>query len=335
MIKNIFWNQNEQRVRAGWRYLLHLILAVILLNGFGFLLRPVFIGIYGHIPTSVAEDPYGISIFVFVEEIFVGIALMSFSVWLCGRFLDKRRFQDFGLHFSSRWWKDLAFGLFLGGFLMTIIFLVELSVGWINITGYFTAPHLPGYSFLLAILPKIGFAIGVGIREELWARGYQLTNLAEGFSDKLLGKRGGLILATILSSMLFGLFHAANPNSTVTSTIFVMVGGLMLATGYILTGELAIPIGLHIAWNFFQGTVFGFTVSGLNQTYPAYFIALEQKGPDLMTGGAFGPEAGLVGLCAMLLGILLIFGWVRWRTGQASLHENISTVNLLNKEQPA
>jgi hypothetical protein len=88
--------------------------------------------------------------------------------------------------------------------------------------------------------------------------------------------------------------------------------------GYLLTGELAIPIALHITWNFFQGNVFGFPVSG-TAVRAATFISIEQGGPDLWTGGAFGPEAGLLGLGAMIVGIFVIILWVRWRYGQVSL----------------
>lgn len=333
MIKKIFWNQDERRIRSGWRYMIHLVFYETLLIGFMALMRPLVVMKYGHIPTSVSEDPYVITAFIVIEELFIGIFLIGLSLWICGRFLDKRPLRGFGLRFSRRWWGDLAFGLLLGGFLMTLIFLIEIWAGWVTITGFFTKPHLPDHSFFMAILPKIAMMIGVGIREELWVRGYQLTNLAEGFSGKRFGKRGGLIMATILTSILFGLFHAANPNSTVVSTVFIMVGGLMLATGFILTGELAIPIGLHITWNFFQNTVFGFPVSGFS-AYPSYFIAIEQNGPELMTGGTFGPEAGLLGLGAMMLGILLTVGWVRWRSGQTRLQENIGMGTMLKEEQP-
>jgi hypothetical protein len=97
----------------------------------------------------------------------------------------------------------------------------------------------------------------------------------------------------------------------------------MLGFGYVLSGELAIPIGLHITWNLFQGAVYGFPVSGL-EPFGATFLATKQTGPDLWTGGSFGPEAGLLAPVAMLLGVLLIALWTRLRTGRVSLHSPIA-----------
>lgn len=158
----------------------------------------------------------------------------------------------------------------------------------------------------------------VGITEEMLSRGYQLTNLAEGFNFQSLGQRRAVLLAWLLSSSLFGLLHVFNPNASVVSTVNLILAGLFLGLGYILTGSLAIPIGLHITWNFFQGNVFGFPVSG-NDFSTATFIAINQGGPELWTGGAFGPEAGLIGVGAMGIGTLLILLWVRWFHGELRL----------------
>ena len=133
-----------------------------------------------------------------------------------------------------------------------------------------------------------------------------------------MGRKGAVLLAWLISSSLFGLLHVFNPNRSAVSTINLVLVGLILGLGYILTGSLAIPIGLHITWNFFQGNVFGFPVSG-NDFSTATVIAIRQGGPELWTGGAFGPEAGLVGVAAMALGALLIVLWVRWRYGDVRL----------------
>jgi hypothetical protein len=90
----------------------------------------------------------------------------------------------------------------------------------------------------------------------------------------------------------------------------LVLAGLHLACGY-LRRLAALPIGLHIGWNFFEGTVFGFQVSGLSGM--PTLIRQIIDGPELLTGGAFGPEAGLVILPAFVLGVLLVYGYTRQR----------------------
>jgi hypothetical protein len=107
------------------------------------------------------------------------------------------------------------------------------------------------------------------------------------------------------------------------STLNICLAGIFLATGYILTGQLAIPIGLHISWNFFQGNVFGFPVSGGN-FQPATFFKIQQDGPDFWTGGDFGPEGGLLGTIFTLLGIVCILIWEKQHRGKLDLHLPIS-----------
>ena len=163
----------------------------------------------------------------------------------------------------------------------------------------------------------------VGIYEELLSRGYQLKNMAEGLNYPGIGPRGAILLAWILSSSVFGLAHLANPGSTLVSTVNIAFAGLLLGVGYVLTGSLAIPIGLHITWNFFQGNVFGFPVSGMDDI-GATFFEISQGGPTSITGGAFGPEAGLVDIISSVVGSFLIVLWVRFRSGKATLETSIA-----------
>jgi hypothetical protein len=205
---------------------------------------------------------------------------------------------------------------------MTFVFLVELGLGWITVIGAWETVR-PGAPFALATLLPLGLFVCVGIYEETLSRGYQIRNAAEGLNYPALGPRGAVLLAWVLSSIFFGALHIANPNATLLSSANIAVAGLMLGLGYVLTGELAIPIGLHITWNLFQGGIFGLPVSG-NPPLGASVLSTDGGGPGLWTGGSFGPEGGLLGPVAMVLGVLLIALWVRLRNGRVAIHAPIA-----------
>ena len=251
-----------------------------------------------------------------------GLAGAVLSVWLAVRFLDRRPFRDLGFRLDRGWWLDLLFGLALGALLMTTIFLVESGLGWISVAGAFETTGT-GASFALSLLLPVTVSVCAGFSEETVFRGYQLRNAAEGLNYPTLGPRGAVLVAWASSSVFFGTLHAGNPNATALSTFNITLAGLMLGFGYVLSGQLAIPIGLHVTWNFFQSAVYGLPVSGFG-SFGASFLSTEQSGPDLWTGGSFGPEGGLLAPAAMLLGVLLTALWVRLRTGRISLHAPIA-----------
>jgi len=297
-----FWNGRERRLRALWR--LAGLLAIFAL--LSWLVRSLHLFPRGSGPAGR------------VAGTLAGTALTLVGLWIACRVLDRRRLRGLGMGLDREWLADLAFGLALGAGLMSAIFLAEWSLGWLQITGTFrTAPDIARFG--LAILEPALVFLCVGITEELLARGYLLRNLAEGLAfPRLGGARGGVILAGLVSSALFGLMHADNPNATGVSTLNIAIAGGLLALPYLLTGRLGLSIGLHITWNFFQGSVFGFPVSGTSQLQTA-FLATAETGPDAWTGGPFGPEAGLLALAAMLTGAAMIVLWVRARAGHVRL----------------
>ncbi|MGC9521953.1 MAG: CPBP family glutamic-type intramembrane protease, partial [Anaerolineae bacterium] len=317
MIRGLFWNENEQRVRFGWRIIGQLLLWLIFTGLATSLLVP-----------EAGQLVQGGSMSFSAAPVFFRVSLASLvgyviSIWLAGRFLDRRPFAEFGLRLGRAWWTDFAFGLALGASMIAVIFLIEWAAGWVTITETFRAAG--DLSFGGAFLLALGAFACIGIYEELAFRGYYLTNTAEwlgGFGA--VSHRGAVVVATVITAVIFGVLHAANPDATLVSTFnIVITGAWFLAIGYVLTGSLAIPIGLHIAWNFVQGNVFGFPVSGIGANATTV-IAVEQSGPAWVTGGEFGPEAGVLGLAATLVGGALVVLWVRWREGRAGVCEAIA-----------
>ena len=325
VIKKIFWNTTEHRIRAFWRLLLQFILLIFITSLISVIIA--ILAALSQIVTGQSADlvtmmqgalgghPIGI-LLNSTTQLLATFGSMLLAAWL----LDRRPFADFGLHLDRDWWLDFGFGLGLGAFLMAGIFLLEWGLGWLTVTETFYT-RLP-VTFIVAFLLQIGLFLAVGIYEELLMRGYYMRNLAEGLNFPRLGARGALLLAWMLSSALFGLAHMGNPNATVVSSLNIALAGLFLGLGYLLTGKLAIPIGLHISWNLFQGNVFGFPVSGL-ASYTT-FLGIEQGGPTLWTGGDFGPEAGLLGILAIILGCGLTALWIWWRYGSLSLRDSLA-----------
>lgn len=304
-LRKAFWNDDERRVRALWRLLLHgvalLVVGRTLGVGFGVLLDLFDVTPSGGL--SALNMAYSLSV-------------VLLATWMCARMLDRRPLDGLGLHVSPRWWLDLAIGLAIGVVLMIGIFVFELEAGWLTIVDRNVGP--PERSFWPALSEPLVAFVAVGFYEELMSRGYHLRNLAEGLHSKWIGPRTALLLATLGSASVFGLLHAGNANATAISSFNVGLAGIMLALGLLWTGELALPIGLHISWNFCQGNVFGFPVSG--NPMPTRVFAVEQGGDPVLTGGAFGPEAGVVGLVAMVIGAGMIAGWVRLSRGEVRLN---------------
>ncbi len=310
-VRWFFWNRTEKRLRAGWRIAIHFVLWVYTP---ALLKYAVGDWVASGLPTAFqAADR--------IRDLLVEFALrlpaILVSTWLMVYWVDHRPLADLGFHWGRQWWLDFGFGLILGAILMGLIFWVEWLNGWVKITNLFEQTQIT-LPFPLTILAPLLVFVVVGITEELLARGYQLRNLAEGFNFPWLGAQDAIVAAWLISSLLFGLLHVNNPHSSWGSTASLMLVGLFFGLGYVLTGKLAISIGLHITWNFFQGSILGFPVSG-RDFGNVTIIALQQGGPDLWTGGAFGPEAGLIGLVAILLGCGAILLWVRWQYGKVRL----------------
>jgi CAAX protease family protein len=301
-----FWNRDERRLRAGWRLPIQLISFVV-----------AALAAQGVVVVTAGKGtPLG--------GVLMAVLYLAFEAgagWLVARFIDRRAFADFGYHINRRWWLDFAFGLVLGALMLSGIFLVEWLAGWVTVS----AGALPKSGLPLA--PAVGIAIlfyiAIGFVEEFVFRGYEIRNLAEGLVGRRLSPRAAIATAWLISAIVFGLAHAMNKEATAVSTINIMLtAGGLLGLAYVLTGELAISVGIHITWNMFQGTVYGFPVSG-NPVEPTLFH-IEQSGPTLWTGGAFGPEAGLLCTISCTMALVLVAVWVRARSGKLRFDTDVA-----------
>lgn len=313
-LQQIFWNESERRLHAGWRLLIYFVLWRVASSLFDLLLAPPVATFWQNVSALLTVEGAWFERTVHFLLYLVSVLLVTVAA---ARWLDRRPLRSYGLRLDSAWWWDLLGGLLIGAGLMTLIFLLEWALGWVSVTALLQI-SIPTLPFAVAMLGPLGFFVLVAFAEELMFRGYLLRNVAEGFGGETLGPKNGLLLAWAGSSALFGLLHILNPNSSLASTLILVSAGLLLGLPMILTGRLGMPIGLHLTWNFVQGNVFGFPVSG-NDFSGVTIFAVRQAGPELWTGGRFGPEAGLIGLGAIALGFAFVLLWVRWRYGAVGL----------------
>jgi CAAX protease family protein len=124
----------------------------------------------------------------------------------------------------------------------------------------------------------------------------------------------GTWIALLLSAALFGVGHAFNPGASVASTLAIALeAGVLLAAALVVTRRMWLAFGLHAAWNFTEGGVFGAAVSGFNHPHGVLLTRFHGSAP--ITGGAFGPEASIVaiGICLTAGCLLLVRGHRRGR----------------------
>lgn len=160
--------------------------------------------------------------------------------------------------------------------------LQTACVGAVAALGYF---QVTGLNPVSAIVPTLAMAVASGYVEEVVFRGVLFRIVEESL---------GTWIALALTSLLFGFVHMWNPNATVFSSFAIaMEAGVLLGAAYVLTRRLWLAVGIHFAWNFTQGGIFGGRVSGLSMDG---LLESELSGPMLLSGGEFGLEASVFGL---------------------------------------
>lgn len=267
----------DARLRAGWRILAFLVI-------FYAIAFPVLFGLRALLGLSKSSP--------LVIVIIAASAIPA--VYIARRWIDRRSFTSLGLQRGAQGAVDVVFGFFLSGIMASAVFCMMWALGYIgnvhvSTTGWTAISILAGSLFVMAL---------VGFWEELVFRGYILQNMAEGM---------GMKTAVLISCVLYGLVHSANPNAGFLSTAIIVLFGYLRIFGYLKTGQLWLSIGMHAGWNFFQATVFGFAASGHAEEQT--LLAHDVRAADWMSGGDFGPEASVLTIPVVLMALIVMAVW--------------------------
>lgn len=212
------------------------------------------------------------------------LIVVSYVLWF--RFYEKRAISELSPAGMGRW---LIAGVPLGAVLQCLTILVIYLIGDFRVVAV--------NSFLFAIPSLVG-AFTVAVFEEIIVR---------GIIFRLLEKRWGSYVALLLSALIFGALHLANPNSSLIAALGLAIqAGLLLGSAYIYARSLWFPIAVHFAWNFTETGIFRASVSG--NAVSRSLLTTTIDGPDWLTGGKFGPEGSVQAtlLCLVATVVLLL-----------------------------
>jgi len=276
----------QPAIKKGW---LRAIIGTIVISIFSGLGVIPFI-VSGTITTAMME--------LSVSELFntVGVNMMMafmlcqfifalFAIFIFRKFVDKKSFKSLGFELTH-YKMDLIKGLVWGAALISVGFFALYISDFISIVETdFGAIQWFSYIAFFAI---------VAFNEEILVRGYVLTNLMASMNK---------YWALIVSALLFSVMHLANDSTSLLSTVNLFLAGIMLGIYTIHKRNLWFPIAMHFTWNFFQGPILGFEVSG---TKMDSVINQQVSGSTLITGGEFGFEGSLLLTVMMIASTLYI-----------------------------
>ncbi|WP_034237546.1 CPBP family intramembrane glutamic endopeptidase [Aquimarina atlantica] len=235
-------------------------------------------------------------------QFFGAVLILIFGLYLNSKYLDKRDFSGYGLVFKKETFTHLCIGILIGFISVLFMFFIGKATGILLVSDAKSIPHI---ELLLLFALKM---LLVGILEETFFRGYLFTTIYDGLLSGTT-KNQAFWISFVVSSALFGLAHISTSNASILSTIFLSINGMVWCIPFVITKNLGLSIGLHTAWNFTQ-TQIGFTMSGNKAIHSFYRI--EDNGFALLTGGEYGPEAGVLGLIGFMFMLLLSLMYLRF-----------------------
>ncbi len=275
-MKRVFLDSNE-RLRNGW----WIVIFIALMLGSRFIYTPVSRALQ---ELGAHKD--------WLEALRFGFLLLV--TWICVR-LRRESLSSIGYVLDGRWAWELGIGSFFG------IASALLAVTMIWVVGGVHLELDPARS-LTTLVYGVYVSLFVALFEETLFRGFVFQRLVAG---------AGVWVAQVTLGLLFATSHWDNPDmqgaTLVWATVELFLGAVLLGLAYLRTRSLALPIGIHLGWNWAQGHFLGFQVSGFE--HAGWFRPLLQDSPGWVTGGGFGPEASIFAVIVDVLGILMLWKW--------------------------
>ena len=227
--------------------------------------------------------------FLYYELFSFVFILLLFIFWV--KVIEKNSLSTLGF-VKKNWLKYLGWGILISLLQMGVIALVY-KVGGIG-TFELNELSLEPILFILGLFP---FWLLQGGTEEVATRGWLLTRIAA---------RTNLPLAIAISSSLFGILHLGNSGVTFTSLLNIVLDGVLAALLFIYTDSIWLVVAQHGTWNYVQGNLLGFQVSGTGADASIFSFTMG-SGPDWLTGGAFGAEGSIITTLVLLVSLVIVY----------------------------
>lgn len=291
-MKAIFFDSNRS-LRNGWWIVIFV--AVFLFSRMAY--KPLAQGLRGAgVPESWLEP--------------LRILFVLLVTWVCTR-LRREPLSSVGLRLGRRWMAEGGLGAVLGTAAILVIVGLIWAVGGVRL-------ELDPARTAGALAYGLYLFLCVAMFEEILFRGFVFQRLIDG---------AGVWWAQLALGLLFASAHWGNPGmegpTQVVAMLDLALGAILFGLAYLRTRSLALPVGLHLGWNWAQGHLLGFGVSGID--YPGWFRPVFLGLPEWLTGGEFGPESSVF---AVVIDLALIVALWKWRGTPAARQP-------LGKTQPA
>ena len=264
------------KAKSIWLAFVDIVLFAVLSMIFLFLFAIPFALVFPELKTEVGETNI---YFQMLNEVLMLVSGLIAACMVLG--FRKLPFSGLGLSLKG-WGRSLLRGALFVVFLYVVGFGLSLLLGAVEVVGFLFSP--------ISLLVSLLLYFFVAVTEEVIGRGFILGRMLDGGINKFV--------ALFISAVLFSLMHLFNPNFAFVPFLNIMVAGCFLGASYIYTRNLCFPIALHWFWNWIQGSVLGYKVSG-NEFSNENLLILHFPEENLINGGTFGFEGSI--LCSLLL----------------------------------